>query len=117
MVKDKDYPIAIVESEKTAIIASLFFPDAIWLATGGLNNLQSEKTRCLSGREVILFPDLGAETKWIMQADSIPHLKNAKVSTWLMKHSTQKDKDDGLDIGDWLIKLPAIRSFRVRDFL
>ncbi|MBQ8630032.1 MAG: hypothetical protein IJ421_11245, partial [Prevotella sp.] len=108
---------AIVESEKTAIIASLFFPDAIWLATGGLNNLQSDKTRCLSGREVILFPDLGAETKWIMQADSIPHLKNAKVSTWLMKHSTQKDKDDGLDICDWLISLPTIKSFRVRDFL
>ena len=117
LIKDNDKPVAIVESEKTAIMASLFFPDATWLATGGLNNLQSEKTRCLSGREIILFPDLGAETKWIMQADSIPHLKNAKVSTWLMKHSTQKDKDDGLDIGDWLIRLPTIKSFRVRDFL
>ena len=117
LIKEKDCPIAIVESEKTAIIASLFFPDAIWLATGGLNNLQSDKTRCLSGREVILFPDLGAETKWIMQADSIPHLKNAKVSTWLMKHSTQKDKDEGLDIGDWLIKLPSVRKFQIKDFL
>lgn len=117
LTKCSDKPVAIVESEKTAIIASLFFPDAIWLATGGLNNLQGEKMRCLYGREVILFPDLGAENKWMIQADSIPCLKNAKVSTWLMKHSTQAQKDEGLDIGDWLIRLPSVRKFRVRDFL
>ncbi len=117
LIKYSDKPVAIVESEKTAIIASLFFHDAIWLATGGLNNLQGEKMRCLAGREVILFPDLGAENKWIIQADSIPCLKNAKVSTWLMKHSTQVQKDEGLDIGDWLIKLSSVKSFRVGDFL
>lgn len=42
--------VAIVESEKTAIIASMFFPDAIWLATG-----------CLKGRRIFLFHDLGVE--------------------------------------------------------
>lgn len=46
-----------------------------------------------------------------------PCLKNAKVSTWLMKHSTQAQKDDGLDIGDWLIKLPSVKSFRIEDFI
>ena len=117
LLSGSDKVVAVVESEKTAVIASLFFPDAVWLATGGLNNLQGEKTRCLAGREVILFPDLGAETKWIMQAEAIPHLRNAKVSTWLMKHSTQAQKDEGLDIGDWLAGLPAVRSFRVGDFL
>ena len=117
LIKCSDKPVAIVESEKTAIIASLFFPDAIWVATGGLNNLQGEKLQSLKGREIILFPDLGAETKWIMQADAIPCLKNAKASTWLMKHSTQAQKDDGLDIGDWLTGLPSVKSFRVQDFL
>lgn len=29
--------IAIVESEKTALIAALFIPDFIWLATGGMH--------------------------------------------------------------------------------
>ena len=117
LLKESDKVVAIVESEKTAIIASLFFPDAVWLATGGLNNLQSERVRCLAGRDVILFPDLGAETKWIMQAESLPCLRRARVSTWLMKHSTQAQKDEGLDIGDWLAGLPAVRSFRVGDFL
>ena len=77
----------------------------------------SDKESAYQCRRHILFPDLGAETKWIMQADAIPCLKNAKVSTWLMKHSTQAQKDDGLDIGDWLTGLPSVKSFRVRDFL
>ena len=34
-----DKTIAIVESEKTAVIASLYFPNFIWMATGGIGNL------------------------------------------------------------------------------
>ena len=29
--------VAIVESEKTALIAALFIPDLVWLATGGMH--------------------------------------------------------------------------------
>ena len=32
-------PVAIVESEKTAIVASLYLPKFIWLAVGSINNL------------------------------------------------------------------------------
>jgi len=35
--------IGIVESEKTAIIASVFLTDLLWLATGGVENLNKEK--------------------------------------------------------------------------
>jgi hypothetical protein len=34
LLKHPDKPVAIVEAEKTAIIASLCFPEFIWLATG-----------------------------------------------------------------------------------
>jgi hypothetical protein len=34
-----DRSVAVVESEKTAVIASHYCPDFLWLATGGLNNL------------------------------------------------------------------------------
>lgn len=39
LLKDETKPVALVESEKTAIIASLYLPQFIWLATGGLQNL------------------------------------------------------------------------------
>lgn len=39
LVSHSDKPIAIVENEKTAVIISIFYPDFIWLATGGIQNL------------------------------------------------------------------------------
>lgn len=49
--------IAIVEAEKTAVILSEIYPQYIWLAAGGLTQLQIDKFRPLRGRKLILFPD------------------------------------------------------------
>ena len=49
--------IAIVESEKTAIIGSIFRPDLIWMASGGANGLTTEKILSLKERNIILIPD------------------------------------------------------------
>ena len=50
-------PVAIVESEKTALVATHFIPDFIWLATGGTHGcFNREAIQVLEGREVILFP-------------------------------------------------------------
>lgn len=63
-VHNRDRKICIVESEKTAIVASIYYPDQIWLASGSLVNLTVEKCQVLKGRDVILFPDVGAFDKW-----------------------------------------------------
>lgn len=117
LLKGSTAPVAIVESEKTAIIASLFFPDVHFIATGGLNNLQSEKLRPLSWHRIVLFPDLGAEEKWLAKTKEVPQLRNARVSTWLKNNSTTAEKEEGLDIGDWLVRLPSIRPLRLDDYL
>ncbi len=117
LLDEYDGPVAIVESEKTAIIASIFFPDTVWLATGGLNNLREETTRCLKGRRVFLFPDLGAEEKWVKLANSIPVLRRAVVSMWLNRYADDQAKAEGLDIGDWLLNLEVGQKFRVEDFI
>lgn len=110
-------PVAIVESEKTAIIASMFFPDAIWLATGGLNNLREETTGCLKGRRIFLFPDLGAEDKWAKLAGSIPALKASVISRWLSRICSEKQRAEGLDIGDWLVTQKSGMVFMVEEFV
>jgi hypothetical protein len=63
-----DKSVAIVESEKTACIASCIIPELIWLAAGSLNGLSVEKCRVLKNRKVILFPDQGAFDKWNLKA-------------------------------------------------
>lgn len=44
--------VCLVESEKTAVIASFFYPQYDWVAVGSCNGLTSEKAECLKGRTV-----------------------------------------------------------------
>lgn len=61
----KTKPIALVESEKTALIASYYLPQFIWIASGGKNGCFNTKSlSVLKNRDVVLFPDLGATTVW-----------------------------------------------------
>lgn len=59
---DKD--VAIVESEKTAVILSLVIKDFIWMATGGSGNLKLEKLNPIKDRRIILYPDKGVFDDW-----------------------------------------------------
>lgn len=52
-----DKTIILVESEKTAIVGSIVFPQYIWLATGGANALTKTKAQALKYRKVIIIPD------------------------------------------------------------
>ncbi len=94
--------VGIVESEKTAMIASVFIPELIWLATGGADGLNKEKAKPLRGREVILFPDASTNgriyNKWKEKADEF----GFKISDYLETNTTEKQKADGVDIADFL---------------
>ena len=47
-------PVAIVESEKTALVAAYYLPEYVWLATGGKNGcFNSDVIRVLKGHQVI----------------------------------------------------------------
>lgn len=104
LIKGSDKPIAIVESEKTAIICSVYYPKYIWLATGGLNNLKVELLRILAGKNVVLFPDLGCYNKWFHKAKEFKQFCNIKVSNILELNATEDEKNKGLDLADFLIK-------------
>ena len=107
-------PVAIVESEKTAIIASVYLPNLIWLAVGSLTGLNGYKCQPLAGRNVFLFPDLNGFDKW---TEKEQELKKAmpgtsfKISDYLQKNAPDTDKQKGYDIADYLIR------FNPRDFV
>jgi hypothetical protein len=104
-------PIAIVESEKTAIVASVYCPEFIWLACGGVTMLSQEKCKVLTSRKVILFPDLGAFENWSTKAMKLSHLASIEVSSLLEKNAIPDELEKGLDLADYLerFKIEEIR--------
>jgi len=101
---DKTKPVAIVESEKTAVIASVYLPQFIWVAVGSLTNLNAEKCSILKGRTVTLFPDLNGFEKWSSKAKELSHLAIFTVSDLLECKATEAERKQGFDLADYLIK-------------
>ena len=59
--------LALVESEKTALIMSLVCPDKVWLATGGKANFKEQMLWPLLGHEVAVYPDADALHDWAVR--------------------------------------------------
>lgn len=93
-----DKPIAVVESEKSAIISSLTIPNYTWMATGGKQNFRL--LEAIKGHDVTLFPDLGAFHEWSGHASRL----GFKVSNILEEVATDEEKYNGLDLADYILK-------------
>lgn len=106
LLKDSANKVAIVESEKTALIASVYLPEFTWLAVGSLNNLSKSRCSILRGKDVTLFPDLEAFEKWSLQAEKLLDIGVFKVSSILENNASIEDREGGLDLADYLIRTP-----------
>lgn len=95
--------VAIVESEKSALLGTLVYPEYTWLATGGKGNLTPYKTSALVNRTVILFPDVDAYDDWKERARHLFLPKRVIVSDLLQRVATNEEREKKIDIGDWLI--------------
>jgi hypothetical protein len=112
LLADKSKPVAVVESEKSAIIASQYFPKFIWLAAGGKDGLSAEKFCALKGRTVVLFPDLSkpsevkatAFEKWSSKAKEFEAIASIQVSDLLERKASDEERIEGLDLADYLLK-------------
>lgn len=104
-------PVMVVESEKTALIASAFYPGLVVLARGGMNGLQNLNWSLTRGREVTLIPDTStgdiATKNWTEQAKLINtrHNLSIKISDRLDSIATEKQKNEGWDLGDALLSV------------
>ena len=99
--------IAVVESEKSAIVASLYFPQFVWVACGGKEGLSLDKLKVLKGKNVVLFPDLGGFDKWTAKAKEMTFCQSVKVSDLLETVATDAERASGLDLADYLLRLSA----------
>jgi len=115
LTDDKTIPVAVVESEKTAIICSVYFPEFIWLAAGAKSNLKPERCKSLMGRSVTLFPDLGAYEDWQQKAESLSYFCDIGVSDVLETNTDCHDKEEGYDLADYLIQYKLDRFLKKPD--
>ena len=99
----QDKTVALVESEKTAIICSAMMPQYLWLATGGKSGLTSERLSSLKGRKIIVFPDIDAFKDWQQKIFTFPHL-DIRISRLLEDNATPADRAAHIDLADWILK-------------
>ncbi|HTF21601.1 MAG TPA: DUF6371 domain-containing protein [Chryseolinea sp.] len=102
-----DRIVCAVESEKTAVIASYYYPQFDWVATGGSNGLTEEKMHALVGRKIV----------WLCDADNAGRSNNSirRLQSKGMRFEVIdlfSDRSDGYDLADSIEenKFPRIIS-------
>jgi hypothetical protein len=88
--------IYLVESEKTCLIASLFFKNDLFIATGGLSNLSPLKLSVLRGLGVDAIPDKGGYDLWKTKLEPM----GISVNRIMEDCDTSSDGDD---VGDLIL--------------
>ncbi len=95
-------PVALVESEKTAIICAGLIPKFIWLTTGGKSQINS-RLDVLKGRSITAFPDIDGYSTWVEKLAQLEGFSYT-VCDLLVKYGKPEDHDAHIDIADWLIR-------------
>lgn len=106
LTRDRIRPVALVESEKTALIATFYLPQYLWIASGGKNGcLNPGSLSVLKNRTVILFPDLGATEYWQSKIPLMESLGiDIRLFDYLEQNATDIERKEGYDIADFLLR-------------
>lgn len=105
--KYPDKTVAIVESEKTALICAFFMPEMLWIASGGCSGcMNREAAKALAGRTVVLVPDLGMLEKWQEKSAVFDGIcRSVTVSNHIDMLATDQQREEGYDIADYFLQL------------
>ena len=89
--------IGLVESEKTAVIMSVFKPNYTWLATGSKSGFKYDFLKPIQQYKIIAFPDKSEYNDWLIKAKQLNKFGfDIVVNDWL--ESTKYDS--GTDLAD-----------------
>ncbi|RXP46871.1 hypothetical protein EC396_13405 [Lutibacter sp. HS1-25] len=102
VTEDYQKTIAIVESEKTAIVMSIFIPEFIWLATGSKQNLKFDLLKPIKKRNIVLFPDKGEYLNWLSTSNELNKLGFKIAVSEFIEQTKYKN---GFDLADFYLDL------------
>ena len=90
--------IAIVESEKTAVVMSVFKPEYTWLSTGSKRGFKHEFLKPIKQYKIVAFPDKSEYKDWLDKATELNGFGfKIMVSDWLEQ---QNNYAAGTDLAD-----------------
>ena len=91
--------IALVESEKTAVLMSVFKPEYTWLSTGSKGGLKHEFLKPIKQYKIVAFPDKSEYKDWLDKATELNGFGfNIVVNDWLEQQSNYVDGTDLADV-------------------
>lgn len=105
LLRDCHYPVAIVESEKTAAICSCYYPQFVWIATGGksgCNMTRPDVNKVLKGRHIHLFPDVDGINDWNKASDELIRQGFSVFVNDIMANNAPKGSKE--DIADLILR-------------
>jgi hypothetical protein len=93
----KKETIAIVESEKTAIIMSIFKPNYVWLSTGSKLGFKIDMLKPIKNFRIIAFPDKSEYNDWLNKSIELNAIGyKIVINDWL----EYSDYPNGTDLAD-----------------
>ena len=104
----KGADVKIVESEKTALIMAIAYGNhekQVWLACGGLENLNKEKLAPImrEGRRIVLYPDRDGVAAWKKKAHELNYL-NITVDARPVTEWWKPEDGEKADIADVVVR-------------
>ena len=101
--------VCIVESEKTALLMAIAYgnhPGQVWMACGGVENLNREKLKPIieQKRDIILYPDRDGIDRWRAKAENL-HYDHVQVDVKPVTEWWRPEDGEKADIADVVIRM------------
>lgn len=105
----KKATVKIVESEKTALLMAIAYGNhagQVWMACGGLENLNREKLKPIieQKRDIILYPDRDGIAKWKAKAENL-HYDRVTADCKPVTEWWRPEDGEKADIADVVIRM------------
>ncbi len=107
LLLNNNKPIILVESEKTAIVASIEFPQYTWLSYSGINGLTDSKLQVLKGERVLLIPDVSKNAVSILQK-KLKKFERLNIDATIFDMTFNKSDDELKAMGCYNIDIEDI---------
>ena len=97
LLADSRDTVALVESEKTALVLSIAATNILPVACGGCGNLTGKLNDALAGRNILILPDKGQYGNWKEKSTLLDKAGSVFVSS-IMEKSPLQQGDDVADL-------------------